>query len=495
MRSALNYLSNLIFGENHEYPQQYVALLQAAYKLKKKPSSVTSLPENWEWHETSLCKAHNGHSTHSLFQHLGKIETFAAINHTSKTIAILIPGTDNHNDLIKDIYLKYTGKLPQELIDSKKDLIKKLMRSGFKLIFLGHSLGGAIAANLAVSFQETEQQSIDTITFESPGIMLAEDPIYDHIRDYAMLGPNPINCLHLFPGQRHIVIPYKLYGAFRLSCEHDTSVFNDAIDLNNDRGGEEVIGALLTTAIQYNSANNSFNTLLYYFDQHRLASFSKEPQQEPKSINSSPSLCNIYNYVLQKGPTLEVHPIDRSRWLSLAQPIKAFHDQMNDIRLVNTSRNFIAASINAVRSLSSGHIQQTSQQLLQAAQSGLHHSEEALKTMYKAWIKETLQPLLSDHSSIPEFDSAREIHGNAMSIRSDELTLKKLLSCEKHLSDDLTVNLIANALLPYNEIDKTSRKASIKAKKDINTTIARHGFALVPKNENLDCYVIVNPLK
>lgn len=364
-----------------------------------------------------------------------KIETFACINHSSKTIIIAIPGTLNTDDLIKDLFLKFTGNIPKELIDSKKALINELEVEGYNLIFVGHSLGGALAASLAASFHEIEKKSIETVTFESPGLILEGNPTYDHIRDYAMLGPDPINALHSYPGHRHIVINHKLYAAFKenLLQEHTNAIeLTSLIDL-----ACPAMGSLSMGFRETHQTMQLANKATFFFDQHRLASFSTNP--ELASLTQNQKMGNIYDYFERQGATtFEIHPIERDSWLQQAAPIKEFHRIfLNPTHLSESTGNtVIETGLRAV----SGNIGEVSAQLLQSAEGTVQYSMGALRLMIEKWIDQILKPLIVD-TALPEFASANTQYTQAKGIRKREIILDKHL---RYNSKQLINRSIAN---------------------------------------------------
>ncbi|MDF2927897.1 MAG: hypothetical protein K0Q75_135 [Anaerospora sp.] len=128
-------------------------------------------------------------------------------NDDNKEIVIAIRGTQIHDlhDIVNDLAL-LTGEVPSQLLDLMK--VYETVRAKnpeYKIVFVGHSLGGLLAqlgAATAITGKVTNSKTSDTnvsaITFNAPGAkQLAEDSFYpanddsgQPVRKYVPFDPN-----------------------------------------------------------------------------------------------------------------------------------------------------------------------------------------------------------------------------------------------------------------------------------------------------------------
>jgi hypothetical protein len=179
------------------------------------------------------------------------------------------------------------------------------------------------------------------------------------------------------------------------------------------------------------------NKATFFFDQHRLASFSTNP--ELTSLTQNQKMGNIYDYFERQGANIfEIHPIERDSWLQQAAPIKEFHRIfLNPTHLSESTGNtVIETGLRAVR----GNIGEVSAQLLQSAEGTVQYSMGALRLMIEKWIDQILKPLIVD-TALPEFASANTQYTQAKGIRKREIILDKHL---RYNSKQLINRSIAN---------------------------------------------------
>ncbi len=142
-----------------------------------------TLPVGWEWHnlgqEDGLCTESN------------KIEFYAAVNHSQKKLCIIIPGTDNRYDIIKDLHLlrgDIDETIPGKIINKWKDLQNTFYSekgSFYDTVVYGHSLGSSIGemTGLMINNDRLQQRCkpptegtpkntnpVRIVLFENPGV-------------------------------------------------------------------------------------------------------------------------------------------------------------------------------------------------------------------------------------------------------------------------------------------------------------------------------------
>lgn len=105
------------------------------------------------------------------------------------TLAIAIAGTNDKKDVITDLKIWSTHGIHAGFWESYcmlQDLLKSLRRPGQKVIWTGHSMGGAIAQIAAANLGGS------AVTFGSPRVFTRwTSPPLDHIRVTASTDPVP----------------------------------------------------------------------------------------------------------------------------------------------------------------------------------------------------------------------------------------------------------------------------------------------------------------